>query len=107
VLILILYGLGNGFALAALHHASLHGIPEAQLGQASGLYSMLRFIGSVTGSALAGVVLAFLMGRLALLQAYQVGFLVFGAVALAGAFVGTQLGERGSRLVLRPAKERG
>jgi MFS family permease len=107
VLILILYGLGNGFALAALHHASLQGIPEAQLGQASGLYSMIRFIGSVTGSALAGVVLAFLMGRqLALLQAYRYGFLIFGAVALFGAFVGTQLGERGSRLVLRPVKGR-
>jgi MFS family permease len=108
VLILVFYGLGNGFALASLHHAALAHIPEAQLGQASGLYSMLRFFGSVVGSALAGVVLAFLLDRgWAALQAYQYGFLAFGGVALVGALVGTQLGEQDSRLVLEPAKGSG
>jgi MFS family permease len=108
VLILTLYGLGNGFALASLHHAALTDIPEAQIGQASGLYSMLRFFGSVVGSALAGVVLAFLLDRgLSALQAYQYGFLVFGGVALAGALVGTQLGERDSSLVLQTAQGKG
>jgi MFS family permease len=108
VLILVFYGLGNGFALASLHHAALSGIPEAQIGQASGLYSMLRFFGSVVGSALAGVVLAFLLDRgLLALRAYQVGFLVFGAVALVGALVGAQLGERKPWIVQRPAKDSG
>jgi MFS family permease len=109
VLLLVLYGLGNGFALASLHHAALSGIPEAQIGQASGLYSMLRFIGSVVGSALAGVVLASALDRgLSALRAYQVGFLVFGGVALIGALVGTRLeGVRATRLVLRSAKEGG
>jgi MFS family permease len=107
-LILVLYGLGNGFALASLHHAALSQIPEAQIGQASGLYSMLRFFGSVVGSALAGVVLAFLLDLgLPALRAYQYGFLAFGGVALVGALVGTQLGQRGFRLTLRPANERG
>jgi MFS family permease len=105
VLVLALYGLGNGFALASLHHAALSHIPEAQIGQASGLYSMLRFFGSVVGSALAGVVLAFFLDRgLPALQAYRYGFLVFGGVALAGALVGTQLeGERADRAALKPA----
>jgi MFS family permease len=107
-LILAFYGLGNGFALASLHHAALSRIPEAQIGQASGLYSMLRFFGSVVGSALAGVILAFLLDQqLPALRAYQYGFLAFGGVALVGAFVGAQLGERGVRLVLRPAKDSG
>jgi predicted MFS family arabinose efflux permease len=108
VLVLVLYGLGNGFALASLHHAALVGIPEAQIGQASGLYSMLRFFGSVVGSALAGVVLAVLLDRgLGALRAYQYGFLAFGAVALLGALVGTQLGERPATAALQPAKESG
>jgi MFS family permease len=108
VLVLILYGLGNGFALASLHHAALSRIPEVQIGQASGLYSMLRFFGSVVGSALGGVVLAFLLDqRLPALRAYQLGFLAFGGVALVGALVGTQLGERQTHLVLRPAKDSG
>jgi hypothetical protein len=69
---------------------------------------MLRFFGSVVGAALAGVVLAFLLDQgLPALRAYQVGFLAFGGVALLGAFVGSQLGERGARLVLKPAKGRG
>jgi predicted MFS family arabinose efflux permease len=105
VLVLALYGLGNGFALASLHHAALSRIPEAQIGQASGLYSMLRFFGSVVGSALAGVVLAFFLDRgLRAPQAYRYGFLVCGGVALAGALVGTQLeGERADRAALQPA----
>jgi len=108
VLVLALYGLGNGFALASLHHAALMRIPEVQIGQASGLYSMLRFFGSVVGSALAGVVLSFLLDQgLSAMQAYQYGFLVFGGVALAGALVGTQLGEPESSLVLQTAKGNG
>jgi MFS family permease len=107
VLILMLYGLGNGFALASLHHAALTQISEAQIGQASGLYSMLRFFGSVVGSALGGVVLASLLGQhLPALRAYQLGFLAFGGVALIGALVGTQLGERKSEGALS-AKESG
>jgi MFS family permease len=107
-LVLVLYGLGNGFALASLHHAALVGIAEAQIGQASGLYSMLRFFGSVVGSALAGVVLVALLDRgLPALQAYRYGFLAFGGVALVGALVGTQLGEQRPKLALRPAKEGG
>ena len=102
------YGLGNGFALASLHHAALARIPEAQIGQASGLYSLLRFFGSVVGSALAGVVLAFLLDQgLPALHAYQIGFLAFGGVALVGALVGSQLGEQRSKLVLRAAKGSG
>jgi hypothetical protein len=54
------------------------------------------------------VVLAFLLDqRPPALRAYQFGFLVFGAVALVGALVGTQLGERRPRIVLRPAKDSG
>ena len=69
---------------------------------------MLRFFGSVVGSALAGVVLAVLLDRgLPALRAYQYGFLAFGGVALVGALVGTQLGEQKPGLALRPAKDNG
>jgi MFS family permease len=107
VLVQLLNGLGNGFSLAALHHAALTHVSETQYGQASGLYTTLRFFGSVVGSALAGVLLAFLLNQgLSALRAYQYGFLAFGGVALAGAVVGAQLGTRGPGLVARPAKGR-
>ena len=41
------------------------------------------------------------------LRAYQYGFLAFGAVALVGAWVGTQLGERKPKVALRPARASG
>jgi MFS family permease len=88
-LILAFYGAGSGFSLAALHRASLAPIPDAQLGAASGLYGMLRFLGGITGSALAGVVLQhFFNQALPALAAYQYTFLFFAGAGLLGAAAG-------------------
>ncbi len=53
---LAFYGAGAGLMLVALHHASMQNIPPEQMGMAAGLYSMLRFMGVVIGTALAGVI---------------------------------------------------
>ena len=89
-----LYGLGLGFALAALHHAALSQVPEAQLGSAAGLYSMFRFLGSAIGTALAGVLLtAYIERGLSPLSAYQSAFLFFAVPGFLGVLVGFNLPE--------------
>jgi EmrB/QacA subfamily drug resistance transporter len=106
VLIQIFYGLGSGFALAALHHAALSHVPEAQIGAAAGLYSMLRFFGSAIGTALGGVFLAHFLDRaLPTLDAYKYAFLCFAGTGFLGALVGLRLREPSSRWVFQPVKE--
>jgi EmrB/QacA subfamily drug resistance transporter len=108
VLIQVFYGLGSGFALAALHHAALSRVPEAQMGAAAGLYSMVRFFGSAIGTALGGVVLAAFLGQaLTTLGAYQYAFLFFAGAGFIGALAGSRLREPSSKLVLRPIKGSG
>jgi MFS family permease len=108
VLIQIFYGLGSGFSLAALHHAALSHVPEAQMGAAAGLYGMLRFFGSAIGTALGGVFLAgFLSRAMPTLHAYQYAFLCFAGTAFLGALVGFRLREPDKRWMFQPVKESG
>ena len=60
---LILYGLGAGLALPALHRAVMSGPDGERDGAAAGLYSMIRFWGMMLGTALAGVLLQTLLDR--------------------------------------------
>ena len=106
VAIQVFYGLGSGFCLAALHHAALSHVPEAQMGAAAGLYSMLRFFGSAVGTALGGVFLASFFNRaLSTLSAYQSAFLCFSGTAFLGALIGFGLREPGPRWMVRPVKK--
>ena len=87
-------GLGVGLMLAALHRAVMRDISEAQMGSAAGLYSMLRFLGAVVGTAASGVLLqVFLDASLPTIEAYQNTFLVFAAFPLLGIAVGSSLRE--------------
>ena len=107
-LIQVFYGLGIGFALAALHRAALAHVPDVQMGAAAGLYSMFRFFGSAVGTALGGVFLAqFLDQGLPALSAYQSAFLCFAGTAFLGSLVGFRLREPGARSVFQPVEERG
>ncbi len=106
VLIQVVYGLGLGFSLAALHHAALSRVPEAQMGAAAGLYSMLRFFGSAVGTALAGVFLALYLDRSpSTLDAYQTAFLCFAGTAFLGALIGFRLREPNRGWVFQPVGE--
>ena len=79
------HGLGAGLSLAALHRASMGQVLKEQTGAAAGLYSMIRFSGTLFGVALAGVVLQQGLDRLpVLIEAYQVVFLFLAGVALLG-----------------------
>ena len=95
------YGAGAGLILAPLHHAALRNMSSTQAGMASGLYSMLRFLGSVVGTALAGVLLqSFIEQSIATTVAYQRSFLAFAAFAVAGMIVGLRLERRTSNAAI-------
>ena len=79
-LIIVCYaglGLGAGLSMAALHRAAMESVMEDQMGMAAGLYSTLRFGGSVIGIALLGIVLQQALERFGVpVQAYQFMFAI-------------------------------
>lgn len=85
---LLLFGLAMGLMLAALHRAALNNVPEDDLGTSSGVYSMIRFLGSALGAAVGGILLRYYVDETAvsLLNAYQSVFVWFIGVALIGLF---------------------
>lgn len=89
VLLLLCFGLGAGLMLAALHRAALNNIPEADLGTSSGIYSMIRFLGSACGAAFGGILLQSNLDRYGtnLVPAYQTVFLWFMGFATVGFLV--------------------
>lgn len=95
---LIFHGLGAGLSLAALHRASMGKIPQEQVGIAAGLYSMMRFAGTVLGATLAGVVLQQGLNRSLLpIEAYQMVFWLMAGVAGLGVVLGLGLRESDSK----------
>ncbi len=63
VIPIILFGIGAGLMLAALHRAALNDVSEDEMGSASGIYSMIRFLGSALGAAIGGILLQYFEGR--------------------------------------------
>lgn len=89
---LLLNGLGAGTALPALHHAAMGSFEGGRGGSAAGLYSMVRFWGSMLGTALSGVLLQFLFDRGAsTLAGYRVVFACMIAIATFGAVMAIAL----------------
>ncbi len=91
---LVIHGLGAGLSLPALHRAALSGVPQRRIGVAAGLYSMIRFCGTVLGAALQGVLLQQGLDRgLLTIDAYHVCFWFIVAIALVGVVVAVKLQE--------------
>ncbi|MEZ4595319.1 MAG: MFS transporter, partial [Chloroflexota bacterium] len=86
ILLLFLFGTGTGLMLSMLHQAALDEVPTADLGTASGIYSMIRFLGSACGSAFGGVLLQLYLDQSGTthLVAYQHVFLWFAGFAVLG-----------------------
>ncbi len=101
-LLLATHGLGAGLCLAALHLYALGGVPRSRSATAAGLYSMVRFGGSMLGAAIGGVVLE---GGLATHGITTVGyrstFLFYLVVSVAGSAAALGL----TRRMPRPADE--
>jgi MFS family permease len=87
-------GLGVGLMLAALHRAAMRDVQPSEMGAAAGIYSMIRFLGAVTGTALSGVLLqGGIDASLSTVEAYQQAFLVFAAFPVIGLLFGATLRE--------------
>lgn len=83
VSLLSAHGMGVGLMLAPLHTAALSSISEEMMGTAAGFYSMVRFVGTAIGVAIAGVLIQQgLDGGLEAIEAYQQVYLSFTAVSL-------------------------
>ena len=94
-LVLIVHGLGAGLSLAVLSQSAMSDIPQEQSGAAAGLYSMIRFAGSILGTTLGGVLLALTLERSALpLDAYQVVFWFVAGVGVIGFVLATGIRAR-------------
>jgi EmrB/QacA subfamily drug resistance transporter len=92
--LLAAHGLGAGLMLAALHRVAMRNIPDTQMGSAAGLYSMLRFLGVVVGTALAGMLLQTRLDTgLDEAAAYRAVFLVFAFISVAGVAAALGLAE--------------
>jgi EmrB/QacA subfamily drug resistance transporter len=91
---LTVHGLGAGLAQAPLDRAATEGMPQAQIGAAAGVYSMIRFGGAMLGPTLAGVLLQQGLDRgLSPIDAYQVAFWLVASVTSVGVLVGLTLRE--------------
>lgn len=93
MLLLFVFGTGTGLMLSMLHQAALDEVPTADLGTASGIYSMIRFLGSACGAAFGGVLLQFYLDQSNITQivAYQHVFLWFAGFAILGLLISSFL----------------
>jgi len=84
--ILAVNALGAGYCLAALHLYAMTGVSPQKSATAAGLYSMIRFSGSLLGPAIGGVVLAAGVERFGLSAAgYRTAFVFLLVVGVVGA----------------------
>ncbi len=87
---LLINGLGAGVALPALHHAAMSNQEGERGGAAAGLYSMIRFWGMMLGTALAGVLLQYLLDQgTAPLTSYRLAYastILVGLIGVVTAF---------------------
>lgn len=84
LLLTTLHGFVIGISLAPLHRSAMQGVADAESGSAAGVYSMIRFAGTILGTAMAGVLLQQGLSTLhSAIGAYQMVFWVFTGVAVA------------------------
>lgn len=90
--IVAIHGLGAGLSLAALHRSSMDNISPEQGGIAAGLYSMVRFTGTLFGPVIGGVMLQYGLDTFSQpIQAYQMVFGLIAGVTVLGVVSGLWL----------------
>ncbi len=82
---LVVHGLAAGVYLAPVHRAAMGAVPGSKSGAAAGLYSVLRYGGSLLGPAVSGVLLEAGLragGAAGAAQAYQAALLAVSAAGI-------------------------
>ncbi|MEM7797796.1 MAG: MFS transporter [Chloroflexota bacterium] len=89
ILLYFCFGIGAGMMLATLHRAALNDVPDVDMGTSSGIYSMLRFLGSALGAAIGGILLKYYtdLNPSDLLAAFQSVFVWYVGFALLGILI--------------------
>lgn len=105
---LIITGAGVSMAMPAAQNAVLNAVARPEVGKAAGTFNTFRFLGGVSGIAIAGAVFAG-TGSFASTDAFSDGFTsaidVSALLSLAGALVGMGLPERRAVVVANASKE--
>jgi EmrB/QacA subfamily drug resistance transporter len=79
---IMVHGGAAGLSLAVLHRLAMDNVPISQSGAAAGLYSTIRFFGSIIGATIGGVILRQALDYFTSpLDAYHVAFWCWAAVA--------------------------
>jgi MFS family permease len=104
---LIIAGAGVSMAMPAAQNAVLNAVARPEVGKAAGTFNMFRFLGGVTGIAIAGAMFAS-TGSFASAQAFSDGFVsalgVSALLSVGGALAGMWLPERRA-MALAAAKD--
>jgi MFS family permease len=83
-----MHGGAAGLSLAVLHRLSMDNVPHNRSGAAAGLYSMVRFFGSIIGATIGGVILTQALNYFAQpVDAYHLAFWCWAGVAVLGLVV--------------------
>lgn len=83
-----MHGGAAGLSLAVLHRLSMDNVPHNRSGAAAGLYSMMRFFGSIIGATIGGVILTQALDYFAQpVAAYHLAFWCWAGVAVLGLVV--------------------
>lgn len=91
---LVAHGAGAGMSLAVLHRVALDDVPAQYAGAAAGLYSMARFFGSIIGTTLGGVILAWSLANNAdVVAGYNLVFFFVASVGALGVLIVLQVKE--------------
>jgi MFS family permease len=78
-----IHGGAAGMSLAVLHRLSMDNVPHHRSGAAAGLYSMMRFFGSIIGATIGGVILTQALAYFDQpIQAYHLTFACWAVVAV-------------------------
>lgn len=105
---LIITGAGVSMAMPAAQNAVLNAVARPEVGKAAGTFNTFRFLGGVSGIAIAGAVFAG-TGSFSSTDAFSDGFTaaidVSALLSLAGALVGMGLPERRTVALANAGKE--
>lgn len=96
---LTVVGIGIGLSSAPVQTAAIESVPSGETGQAAGLFSTMRYLGSITGS---GIMAAILTGAVPSVSEFRALYVVLLVAAIGAMLTSSRLSPR-ARLVPAPA----